>query len=70
MPSKQPDEITETPVQQEIDAMRQIARALQGKDRETCARILDWAADHYAECVLCRVRKENTMTYIRGRGLA
>lgn len=41
-----------TSVDEELDAMRQIVVALNGKDQKTCARILDWAASVYTTGVL------------------
>ena len=36
----------------EVEAMHAIATALQGLDADSCARVLDWAADYYAGCLL------------------
>lgn len=36
----------------EVEAMRRIAVAIGGLSEESCLRVLDWAADHFANGVL------------------
>lgn len=50
----------------EIEALTAIARVLHDKDQATAARILDWAADKYAGCVLFRKAKKPAEV-VRGR---
>ena len=39
-------------VGEELSGMKMIVEALVGKDKETCARMLDWAADIFTDSVL------------------
>ena len=36
----------------EIEGLRKISEALVGRDKATCARMLDWAADIFTDSVL------------------
>lgn len=45
-------EFTADAVFMEVEAIRKITEALQGFDKKTCARMLDYAADRFADCVL------------------